>query len=72
VLQDPAPLLRRVKAPTLLLWGEKDGMIPVANAADYARELPHSRVVILPGLGHVPHEEAPVKALSQILSFLDG
>ena len=34
-------------------------MIPVANAADYLRALPDARLATLPGLGHVPHEEAP-------------
>ena len=35
-LQDPSPLLARVQAPTLLLWGAMDAMIPVANAQDYS------------------------------------
>ena len=59
LLQDPEPLLRTIRAPTLLLWGEKDGMIPFRNAADYARAIPDATVAALPGLGHVPFEEAP-------------
>jgi pimeloyl-ACP methyl ester carboxylesterase len=70
VLRDPRPFLRRIQAPTLLLWGEKDGMIPVANAADYVRELPHSELVKLPGLGHVPQEEAPDMSLKPVRAFL--
>ena len=35
ILRDPAPPLARIQAPTLLLSGEKDGMIPIGNAADY-------------------------------------
>jgi pimeloyl-ACP methyl ester carboxylesterase len=71
-LADPEPLLRRIQAPTLLLWGEKDGMIPVANAQDYLRLLPDARLQVLPGLGHVPHEEAPAVALAPVRAFLDG
>ncbi len=37
MLADPVPMLRQIRAPTLLLWGEKDAMIPVANAADYLK-----------------------------------
>ena len=71
-LEDPEPQLRRIQAPTLLLWGEKDGMIPVGNAQDYLRDLPNAKLKILPGLGHVPHEEAPGVALAPVLAFLSG
>ena len=70
VLQDPVPLLRTLAVPTLLLWGERDAMIPVANAQDYLRALPHARLVVLPGVGHVPHEEAPAAALPAVRAFL--
>ena len=69
-LVDPHPLLSQIKAPTLLLWGERDAMIPVSNAQDYAKILPDSTTVILPGLGHVPHEEAPAISLEPVASFL--
>ncbi|MBC8057455.1 MAG: alpha/beta fold hydrolase [Rhizobiales bacterium] len=59
VLVDPLPLLRTIKAPTLLLWGERDALIPFANSADYLKAIPGSRLVMLPGVGHLPQEEAP-------------
>ena len=71
VLEDPEPLLRRIRAPTLLLWGEKDAMIPIANAADYLHALPDARLVSLPGLGHVPQEEAPALSLAPVRAFLE-
>jgi len=71
VLEDPEPLLRRIKAPTLLLWGDKDGMIPFANSADYLRNIPHCTLVRLPGLGHVPQEEAPSVSLAPVRHFLE-
>jgi len=70
VLQDPVPYLRRIEAPTLLLWGEKDAMIPVANARDYVAALPHGALTTLPGVGHVPQEEAPGQALEAVTGFL--
>jgi pimeloyl-ACP methyl ester carboxylesterase len=70
VLVEPGPLLREIKVPVLLLWGEKDAMIPVANAQDYLAELPDARLVVLPGLGHVPQEEAPAESLAPVLDFL--
>jgi pimeloyl-ACP methyl ester carboxylesterase len=72
ILHDPAPTLARIQAPTLLLWGEKDGMIPIANAADYLRNLPNATLVRLPGLGHVPFEEDPATSLVPVARFLAG
>jgi pimeloyl-ACP methyl ester carboxylesterase len=72
ILRDPAPTLARIQASTLLLWGEKDGMIPISNAADYLRDLPHATLVRLPNLGHVPFEEDPVTSLAPVARFLAG
>ena len=70
VLVDPVPLLKTVRAPTLLLWGEQDAMIPIANADDYLKAIPGSTLVRLPGLGHLPHEEDPVRSLAPVSEFL--
>ncbi len=70
VPQPPGPWLRRIEAPVLLLWGERDAMIPPAHAADYQRELPRSRLVLLPGVGHLPQEEAPEASVAAVDAFL--
>jgi pimeloyl-ACP methyl ester carboxylesterase len=72
ILRDPEPLLRTIQAPTLLLWGEDDHMIPISNAADYMKDIPHCTLVRLPGLGHVPFEEAPERSLVPVERFLAG
>ncbi len=70
VLEDPLPLLRRISAPVLLLWGEQDGMIPFANAADYVAALPDSTLVPLGKVGHLPQEEAPALSAEPLRAFL--
>ena len=45
-------------------------MIPVANAGDYMRALPKSRLVTLPSLGHVPQEEDPMASVAAVRDFL--
>lgn len=70
VLTDPVPLLQRIDAPTLILWGDQDNFIPISNAADYVRALPHSTLVTLPGVGHVPQEEGGAAALTPVTNFL--
>ena len=72
ILQNPEQQLRSIQAPTLLIWGEQDGMIPFGNSADYMRLIPHCTLAKLPGLGHVPQEEAPQQSLAMLTSFLDG
>ncbi len=70
MLTPPAPLLAKITAPTLILWGEQDGMIPFSNAADYLRDIPNAKLVALPGLGHVPFEEDPAASLVPVAAFL--
>jgi len=70
ILAPPAPILAKIQAPTLLLWGAKDGMIPIANAADYERDIADVTLVTLPTLGHVPFEEDPGTSLPPVLQFL--
>jgi pimeloyl-ACP methyl ester carboxylesterase len=70
-VEDPVPLLGRIEVPTLLVWGEKDGMIPFANAYDYLKAIPRSSLAALPGLGHVPQEEAPSASIAPVIRFLN-
>ena len=70
VLQDPVPFLQRIQAPTLLLWCEKDVMIPLANVQDYLRAVPNARLVVIPDVGHLPHEETPAESLPAVQAFL--
>lgn len=70
MLTNPRPRLRSIEAPTLVLWGEQDKMIPFANSANYVEAIPNVMLVKLPGLGHLPHEEAPELSLKPVRAFL--
>lgn len=70
MLQEPLPLLRQIRAPTLLVWGEADAMIPVAHAQDYLRAIEGSRLLALPQVGHLPQEEAASASLQAVAAFL--
>ncbi|WP_291216403.1 alpha/beta fold hydrolase [Hydrogenophaga sp.] len=70
VLTNPVPLLNTITAPTLLVWGAADAMIPVTNAQDYLGAVKGSRLVTLPGVGHLPHEEAAQASLQAVADFL--
>jgi len=62
--------LQSLKMPVLLVWGEKDAFIPVGNAQDYLKAMPQAKLVTLPGVGHVLHEEAPQASVQAVLDFL--
>ena len=72
ILTDPLPLLQRISAPTLLVWGREDAMIPFANAADYQKAILHTRLLALSPMGHLPMEERPDQALPVVRQFLKG
>ena len=72
IYTDPVPRLKAIKAPTLLIWGEQDQMIPSTNAQIYANVLSNSTTVLVPKLGHLLQEEQPEKGLAVVMQFLDG
>ena len=72
IYSDPVPRLKAIKAPTLLIWGEQDQMIPSTNAQSYAHVLSNSTTVIVPKLGHLLQEEQPDKGLTAVMQFLDS
>lgn len=69
-LPDPQPDLARVSAPTLILWGEKDRVIPVSHAQLLADALPNATVIAYPDAGHVPQEEIPQRSAADAKAFL--
>ena len=67
---DLTPELASVGASTLIVWGERDHLVPLRVAKQWQRALPLSRLVLLQ-CGHVPMLEAPRQLASSMLSFLD-
>jgi pimeloyl-ACP methyl ester carboxylesterase len=62
--------LRRVTAPTLLLWGAGDRLIPPAHAEAYRGALPDARVQLLPDCGHMAPLEQPDAFAAAVCAFL--
>ena len=72
IYTDPVPRLKKIKAPTLLLWGEQDQMIPSSNAQSYAVVLRHSSTVVVPKLGHLLQESQPDTGLAAVMESLEA
>ena len=62
--------IKNILQPTLILWGEEDGLIPVESAYRFHRDLPDDSLVILKNSGHVPMEENPLESLKAVRHFI--
>jgi pimeloyl-ACP methyl ester carboxylesterase len=56
--------------PTLIVWGDRDNIIPVSHAYAAHEAIDGSRLEIIEGIGHFPHVEAPERFLEVLLHFL--
>jgi pimeloyl-ACP methyl ester carboxylesterase len=59
-----------VKVPTLIVWGEKDSIIPVRDADEFERLIEDSRKVVMKDTGHIPMAERPNVFNDLLLEFL--
>lgn len=67
-LEVSLPTLKAI--PTLLMWGSKDPAVYASSADPLAKHFPNSKVVIFPGVGHLPYEECPEEFNHALLDFL--
>jgi pimeloyl-ACP methyl ester carboxylesterase len=65
------PLLGCIRAPTLLLWGAEDPLLPPSNAQRFGRDIDNAEVIMIPSAGHVPMLEQPESSVAELLDFLD-
>lgn len=68
--RDDTPLLAKVSAPTLILNGKQDGVIPPATAEAAHAAIKGSQLVELDGCGHFPFFEQPEKTTAAVLFFV--
>ncbi len=71
---DPAaePDLSVLTAPTLILWGDRDALIPTSVARRFAQVLPRSQLIIYPDVGHIPMEEIPQRSATDVRAFMQS
>jgi pimeloyl-ACP methyl ester carboxylesterase len=62
---------KAITAPTLILWGADDHMLPALDARAWVKALPNSRLIIYPATGHMPMEELPEKSAADVRAFLE-
>jgi pimeloyl-ACP methyl ester carboxylesterase len=63
-------LLKKIKAPTLILWGGRDRLLPPELAHRFEHDIPGARLVVFDNLGHMPQEEDPERTVAAVRRFL--
>lgn len=64
--------IHRIAAPTLLVWGEADRLVPRAYAKEFASRLPDTRLEVVAGAGHAPQLEQPEATARVVQAFLEA
>ena len=64
--------LHRIDIPTLLLWGENDGIVSTDYGAALRDLIPGARLSVIPDSGHHPHIEQPGEFVPRFLEFASG
>lgn len=64
-------LLSNLKIPMLLIWGEKDKIIPYALASGFVRHNENLELITLENVGHCPHDECPEQVNQAILDWIE-
>ena len=64
--------IQALSMPTLILWGGRDRLIPPQWGRQFARDVKNSSLVEFDDLGHVPHQEDPLRTVMALQQFLGG
>jgi len=68
--EDLSEFLDKIQVPTMIIWGNKDKMLPLKHGIIIKQEIPNSKLVILENIGHSPHIECPRKLSNEIIKFI--
>jgi pimeloyl-ACP methyl ester carboxylesterase len=71
-LPDPQADMARITAPTQLLWGDADVLLPVEQADTFQQNIAQATVTRLPDVGHLPHWEAPELVTAAIRTMAES
>ena len=67
---DSIPLLSSINVPTLVITGDEDAIVPVQESEAMAAAIPHAKLEVLPGVGHLSNLETPLFWNSALDAFL--
>ena len=59
-----------IDIPTLVVWGQYDALVPLADGEGYAAAIRDARLIVIPDCGHAPMIEAPIRFMKAVEAFL--
>jgi abhydrolase domain-containing protein 6 len=71
-LNSPEKDLPNIKAPALILWGDKDNIIDISSVPVFEKGLKNHKTVIIKDCGHCPQMEKPQETATQYMDFIKG
>lgn len=69
---DSRPSLAKIDVPTLLVWGDQDGITSRAHQDEMLAAIPDARLEVMAGVGHLPMIEAPEILMPLLTDFIDS
>lgn len=69
-LDDYTSQYANITVPALMIWGDRDEVVPITIGERLSQDIPGARLEVLHDCGHVPQEEEPEKTLALIGQFL--
>lgn len=69
---DLSPMLERIHAPLLIVWGDQDPLFPLEHAHRAHAMVPGSRLAVIEGAGHTPQAERPDEFNRALASFIEA
>jgi len=61
--------LHKIVAPTLVVWGDQDAILPLSDQQALAAAIPGARLVVYPGAGHIFYWEEPQRVAAELAAF---
>jgi pimeloyl-ACP methyl ester carboxylesterase len=59
-----------ITQPSLILWGDRDREVPLADGYKLQEEMPSARLIVFEACGHLPHEEYPEEFVEVVAGFV--
>jgi len=72
MIDDFSEELSRISAPTLVLWGNRDPLLPREDEETLVRDIPHARLVVYEGVGHLLYLEQPARVAQDLADFVNA
>ena len=69
-MNDNSQKIKHIPHQTLILWGDQDTWTELEHAYKFEKDIQNSKLIVYPGVGHVPMEEIPDKSVEDVLIFL--